>query len=444
MIFWLPLFTQPPDTLWTKTYGDTAEDYGESVQQTTDGGYILTGHTSSFGAGSLDVYLIKTDSLGETLWTRTFGGIDEDRGYSVLQAREGGYIIVGGTKSFGTGDFDLYLIKTDQLGETLWTRTYGGTGFDMGYSISNTLDGCYIITGRKSGANGGVWLLKISGNGDTLWSRTFGGNCGYAVKQTADSGYIIAGSNGKIWLVKTDANGDTLWTKSYIYSPGSAIYCTGLDVSQTYDLGYIVSGYSIDWTGDYRVMDLLKTDSLGRKEWHNWYGEWTFGYSVLQTPDSGYVVGGEDYGAVYILKTYPNGSTKWEKHVNFPYFSRGRDIQQTSDNGFIVVGDRRYMHTFTHDVVLIKLSAEPGIEDGMELKEGGWRISNPVYGGFLRLSGITGSIGVELLDILGRRVLSQTVSPQRPYLNLRDLRSGIYFLKVSGQKPELIKVILIR
>ena len=108
---------------WTKTYGGTYDDYGYSVQQDSDSGYVITGYTTSFGAGYADVYLVKTDASGDTLWTRTFGGTQGDDGYSVRQTSDGGYIIAGLTYSFGAGGSDVYLIKTNASGDTLWTRT---------------------------------------------------------------------------------------------------------------------------------------------------------------------------------------------------------------------------------------------------------------------------------------------------------------------------------
>ncbi|MCH7760731.1 T9SS type A sorting domain-containing protein, partial [candidate division TA06 bacterium] len=158
------------DTLWTRTYGDTNHEASTFVQETSDGGYIVAGYTSSFGAGNGDVYLIKTDSLGDTLWTRTFGGTANDEGWSVQQTvQDGGYIIAGGTTSFGAGGKDLYLLKTDSLAATLWARTYGGTEEDHGWSVQQTVpDGGYIIAGttRSFGAGGSdVYLIKTDGNG---------------------------------------------------------------------------------------------------------------------------------------------------------------------------------------------------------------------------------------------------------------------------------------
>jgi len=208
------------DTLWTRTYGDSTDDWGYSVQQTTDGGYIVAGCIISLNAGYAYVYLIKTDSLGDTLWTRTYGDTSSNGANSVQQTSDGGYIVAGFTDSRGAGSLDFYLIKTDSLGDTLWTRTYGGTYVDLGYSVRQTTDGGYIVTGYTAigGWNRKVYLIKTNSLGDTLWTRTYGTlgreDYGYSVQQTTDGGYIVAGwtkgngiDNSLVCLIKVNFDG---------------------------------------------------------------------------------------------------------------------------------------------------------------------------------------------------------------------------------------------
>jgi len=161
---------------WTQTFGGASTDYGWSIQQTDDG-YIIAGHTESFGNGTSDVWLIKTDSEGQEEWNQIFGGNNYDKGFAVQQTTDGGYIIVGYTNSFGNGNFDVWLIKTDDNGNEQWNQSFGGIEDDFGFSIQQTNDGGYIITGyTMSFGNGSydVWLIKADGNGNEQWNQTFG------------------------------------------------------------------------------------------------------------------------------------------------------------------------------------------------------------------------------------------------------------------------------
>ena len=184
---------------------------GCSIQQTTDNGYIVAGMTWSFGNG---IYLIKTDINGNQQWQKIFGHGAGDQGFSVKQAIDGGYIVTGRMESSGAGKSDVFLIKTDSQGNLLWQKTFGGTDYDQGNSVQQTSDGGYIVAGGTSsfGAGAGdVYLIKTDSNGDLMWEKTFGGmdyDVGLCVDQTSDGGYIVAGvtysfgTSNDIYLVK--------------------------------------------------------------------------------------------------------------------------------------------------------------------------------------------------------------------------------------------------
>ena len=357
------LFAQAPDTLWTKTFGGSAIDCGYSVKQTSDGGYVITGFTESVGASGRDVWLIKTDTNGDTLWTKTFGGSDFDEGNSVQQTIDGGYIITGSTNSFGAGNSDVWLIKTDTSGDTLWTKAFGGSLIDWGNSVQQTSDSGYIITGytRSFGAGGNdVWLIKTDANGDTLWAKTFGGSgineVGNSVQQTSDSGYIITGSRGAdLYLIKTDSNGNTVWTKIY----GGSGSQTGYSVQQSTDGGYIIAGRSYTTS----IARLLKTDVNGDTVWTKTFEE-AQGFSVHQTTDGGYIMAGHKrsyvsgYSDVWLIKTDANGDSLWTKTLLGSNSDAGYSVKQTSDGGYIITGSTNSFGAGNSDVWLIRLAPD--------------------------------------------------------------------------------------
>jgi hypothetical protein len=254
------------DTVWTRKLGGAGGDGAYSVQQTTDGGYILAGATSSFGADSVDVYLVKTDTSGVALWTRVYGGPGYEEGYSVQQTSDGGYIVVGLTTSFGAGNNDIYLLKTDTSGDTAWTRTFGGTGWDEASSVQETSDGGYIIVGETSSIGSGsydIYLLKTDADGDTVWTRTYGGTGeehGKSVDQTSDGGYIIAGFTGSfgvggdVYLIRTDADGDVVWKQTY----GGEFGDGGESVQETAAGKYVVAGVTTSFGAGHNDVYLIR------------------------------------------------------------------------------------------------------------------------------------------------------------------------------------------
>jgi len=361
-------------TLWSRTYGGSDYDYGYSVQQTADGGIIVVGPTRSFGAGDYDFYLIRTDSLGNTLWTRTYGGSGEDQGHSVQQTSDGGYIVAGYTYSFGAGFYDAYLIKTDSLGSTLWTRTYGGSDYDGGLSARQTADGGYIVVGCGGSFGAGdydFYLIKTDPVGNTLWTRTYGGSdwdFAWSVQQTGDGGYVVAGytrsfgaGQDDVYLIKTNSTGDPLWTRTY----GGSSYDWSFSVQQTTDGGYIVVGYTASFGAGYEDVYLIKTDANGDTLWTRTYGGSANdrGWSVQQTADDGYIVAGETYsfGAgshdVYVIKTDSVGDTLWSRTYGGSYYDAGNSVQQTTDGGYIVAGHTSSFGAGGDDVMVTKLDS---------------------------------------------------------------------------------------
>jgi len=258
---------------WSQTFGGIIDDWGMSIQQTTDGGYIITGYTRSFGNGGDDVYLIKTDDNGVEQWSQTFGGTGDDYCSSVQQTNDGGYIITGETYSIVNGSYDVYLIKTDGNGIEQWNQTFGGANNDAAMFVQQTTDGGYIIAGDTYTFGNGyndVYLIKTDGNGIELWSQTFGGtdyDWGNSIQQTTDGGYIITGGttnsivNGSpdVYLIKTDGNGLEQWSQTF----GGTDEDEGRSIQQTADGGYIISGKTRSFGNGNSNVYLIKTDGNG-------------------------------------------------------------------------------------------------------------------------------------------------------------------------------------
>lgn len=240
------------DTLWTRRYDRPgSQDFLQSAQPTNDGGYILAGNSNPIGASVMNFLLVKTDSAGDTLWTHAYGALGYDFVYSVQQTADDGFIVAGYTDPPGAPVEDAVVLKTDSNGDSLWMRTYGGMDSDKAHSVQQTDDGGYIFAGTTISYGAGLndfYLVKTDSNGDTLWTRTFGGSgveIAYSVLLAADGGYVIAGSvsisgAGDCYLVKTDSAGDTLWTRIL----GSASYDGVNAAGLTADGGYILAGYN--------------------------------------------------------------------------------------------------------------------------------------------------------------------------------------------------------
>ena len=155
---------------WDNTFGGTATEEGFSLAQTSDGGYIIAGRTESIGAGGSDVYLLKTNSRGFLEWEKTYGGGGNDVGRSVVQTLDGGYLIGGYTNSLGAGGDDMYLIKTDASGNLEWEKAYGGNSRELGFSVVQAPDMGFVIVGQTASFGAGgidVYMVKTNGVGNT-------------------------------------------------------------------------------------------------------------------------------------------------------------------------------------------------------------------------------------------------------------------------------------
>jgi predicted secreted protein len=371
----------PTSKGWMKTFGGTGYDYGYSIQQTIDGGYVIVGETYSFGAGNADIWLIKTDGNGNKVWDKTFGGVSKDYDPTIMQTNDNGFIITARTYSFGAGENDIWVIKLDENGAEQWNKTFGKPFWDYNGDCQQTADGGYIIVGTINSnetLNFDLWLIKIDSKGNQQWNRIFktapqSFDFGLSVQQTSDGGYIVAGSiipygtntSYDIWLIKTDVQGNEQWNRIYRENSSWKGTCS---IEPTSDGGYIVlanRGYYESKQVDFFMM---KINQYGDEEWNKTYGGLQDDYcsESYQTSDGGYIIIGytESYGTgeadVWMIKTDSNGNEQWNRTYGGKYNDAGHSIDLTSDGGYIITGIKgSYVKdTPTCDIWLIKTDSQ--------------------------------------------------------------------------------------
>jgi hypothetical protein len=363
--------------IFQKTIGGSGDDVANCVKQTLDGGYIIVGYTSSFGAGLKDVYAIKTDKFGDTVWTRTYGGVNDDVGNAVVQNADSTYVIVGSTLSFGAGQQNVYVIKINSNGDTLWTRTYGGTSLESGNDIKALSPSGYIITGYTFSFGAGeedAYLIKINNSGDTLWTRTFGGEngneAGNSVSLTSTNGYVITGytttfgaGGYDIYIITTNSAGTVTGT---IHTYGGALGDEyGNCGIQTSDGGLILCGSTTSFGNGFDDMYIIKTDVDGTIQHQKTFGGTSYDVAncVGLTVDGGYIFVGstQSFGNgnqyVYLIKTDASLTENFSKIIGGSGFNQGNSVMQTSDGGYIVAGSTKSFGQGGWDVYLIKTDA---------------------------------------------------------------------------------------
>ncbi len=361
-------FASYAQNYFQRTYSGSVGQFGFSVVQTPDSGFILGGYTTSYGAGGYDTWLIKTKTNGDTVWTRTFGTPLNDVGFRALPVQGGGYAVAGFYQIAPPDFTDLFLIRTNALGDTLWTRIYGDTMESRALDVIQTNDGGFLLTGfcEHAATMEDFVLVKTNALGDTLWTRLFGGSLtdiAYCSKQTTDGGYITCGETQSfgagledVFLVKTGMNGDTLWTRTYGGSGNDVAYW----VIQTPDGGYLLTGESNSASQGNTDVLLMKTDASGNIQWAKLYGGagQEYGNMVRQTA-SGYLIAGltKSFGElnsdVYLLKTDLSGNLQWSKTFGFSHDDAGWSLDLTNDGGMAVCGWSRN-NSAIEDMLLIK------------------------------------------------------------------------------------------
>ena len=294
--------------MWSQTYGSNEEaEWAYSLVQASDGGYAIAGGAMALGV-SYDFWLVKTDENGSMQWSQKYGGTSEDRAYSLIETSDGGFALAGGTHSFGAGSYDFWLVKTDTNGNMEWSRTYGGALYDTARSLVETSDGGYAIAGYTSSVGAGnydCWLVKTDSSGNMEWNQAYGGTeneHAYSLVETSGGEYVMTGSiesfgagKGDFWLINIDANGNEEWNQTY----GGLEHEIARSLVETFDGGYAMAGQTT--TGDAAVnagdsydLWMIKTDGSGKLEWNQTFGGAgdQMAYSLVEAFDSGFALAG--------------------------------------------------------------------------------------------------------------------------------------------------------
>ncbi len=322
------------DILWNKMFhgGPSIVPYtvGYSLIETPDSGFVIAGYNILQGYGYREFFLVKTNSTGDSLWGVNYGDFRNDVAYSVMQTSDGGYVVSGRTDTLVGSTGHMMVLKIDSSGNSLWSRTYGlgGSRNEESHSIIETNDGGLAILGTSSTSQypdpTDIYLYRTNSIGDTMWSKTYGGidnDIGYCIQQTQDNGFIFTGATMSFgsggydtYLIKTDSNGIKLWEKTF----GGLDDEYGNYVSLTSDGGYIIVGSTQSFSvGNYDVY-LIKIDSLGNQQWFKTFGGINddLGYSVKQTFNGGYIITGKRNDNIYLIKTDGDGNVTGTNDLN--------------------------------------------------------------------------------------------------------------------------------
>lgn len=488
---------QTPSLVWQKSLGGTGYEYAKEVELTTDGGCITAGYTESsdgdvsFNQGAGDCWIVKSDALGATQWEKSFGGTGFDYAYSIQQASDGGYIIAGysesndGDVTLNKGAGDCWIIKLDYSGAIEWQKTFGGTFNDNGKCIRQTLDGGYVVAGNTESSDGDVtvnfgasdcWILKLDSYGMIEWEKTLGGSSyDYAqdIKQTSDGGYVLCGGthstdgdvseqngNGDSWIVKLNNSGNIIWE----YSFGGSNYDFAQSIEITTDGGYILAGYSESNDGDVTSTHgggdcwIIKCNNVGNLLWQKSLGSSgnDYSYCIQQLISGGYILTGyseANDGDVtgnhgnydcWIVQLDSDGILEMQKSFGGTGVDIGYSIRQTSGVSYTIAG---YSESNDGDVTgshaggdswLISLSSlSLEVEGALQLFT--FKVlPNPSTGNFIFLGLETGS-SIEIYDVSGRIVFQTKETTMNYSVDLNEQAKGVYFYNVIMKSTECIK-----
>ena len=471
------ILAQGPDTLWTKTYGGSGADAARSMIRNSDGNIVVTGFTQNLQGNGLDIWILNIDTLGDTIWTVSYGGASNDDAVEIIQSLDGGYFVIGNTESFGAGMTDIWLLKTDADGDTLWTRTFGDSSQDVANSGYLSSDGGVIISGSRivpTGVGYDGWLIKTDTLGDTVWTKSYGLpssvnlEYGTSVLETYDgftvwtTKAIAVGTGVAFTLIsKYDNQGELLWRKGFDV-PGEEQFNS---IIETSDGGFILTGWRVSESDGSIDLWLAKTDSNGDSVWTKSYGgsKEDVGYDVLQTDDNGYLITGytQSFGAggkdLWVIRTDSLGDSLWTRTYGGELGDEGWDIIRFGSSEYLIIGNTQSFGNGSYDIWLLMFSENPitAVENSaiqpnrFRLRQNFPNPFNPVT-----IIGYSlprpGDVTLLIFNLLGEEVarLVDGFQPTGTYQiiwNASNVASGIYFYRLqAGDFVQTRKMVLLK
>jgi hypothetical protein len=359
----------PAPSEFTRTYGGAGDDYAQAMLLLDDGSIVMLGATSSTGNGNYDIFLLKTDKNGNELWQRTYGGAGEDLGYAIAQTADKGFIIAGTTKSFGAGQTDAYLVRTDSEGNPAWQKTFGGSGDDHAWGMTILPDGGCMLGGitNSYGAGGqDIYLLRTGPDGNMISYRTFGGpqddGAVSICRGYNNSCMVLAGTNSfgngntDLYLLHVNYDCDSIYTRTF----GTPEYEEPHSITRTADGNFLITGHTAGFGDPLHDMYALKITPAGTMTWQNHYGDpdgHDGGQHGISCTDGSYILCGRGHRTMsedlYVIRTDKFGNKKWERHFGGSLTDDGLAICEDPVS-FYVSG---YTNTASgRDVYLIKIA----------------------------------------------------------------------------------------
>jgi hypothetical protein len=363
---------QGNDAGWNTTFGGLDFEAGFSLVESQDGGIIIAGRTYTYGAGDSDVFLVKTDADGSLLWSHTFGGSRSDMCWSLVECQDGGFALGCRTDSFGAGAWDMWLIRTNSTGHLQWSQTFGGSSHEHGMSIVECADHGFALSGSTQSFGGGwgdMYVVRTDENGTLLWSKTFGGTdyeSGWRIITCSAGGFAIAGYNyseGPVdrdfWLVRIDDDGNHLWDQYYI--PGSAEeWAFGLVEAD--DGGFVLTGETASIGAGLKDIWVVRTDATGNHLWNRTFGGTSndIGRWIIKGTYGGYVIGGEteSYGAgqrdAWLIRIDANGNHLWNRTFGDSNDENCYEVIESRFGGFTFTGQTNSYGAGDYDLWLVR------------------------------------------------------------------------------------------